>query len=83
MSFTCIQVYQYQCSIFVIMYSDIMQDCACLSFAAPRGELQPYGKVSVTVECKPEEIGRLRSQLEILVGQKAVRYGYSVSHNDE
>ncbi|KAL5499826.1 hypothetical protein EMCRGX_G011289 [Ephydatia muelleri] len=48
-------------------------DCACLSFAAPRGELQPYGKVSVTVECKPEEIGRLRSQLEILVGQKAVR----------
>lgn len=57
------------------MYSDIMQDCPCLSFAAPRGELQPYGNVSVTVECKPEVIGRLRSQLEIVVGNKAVRYG--------
>lgn len=48
-------------------------DCLCLSFNVSKGELQPYGKVCVVVECKPDRTGRLRSQLEILVGKKVIR----------
>ena len=47
-----------------------------MSIATPRGELQPYGRASLIVECKPEMVGRLRSQLELFVGKKVVRYTY-------
>ena len=51
-----------------------MQDCPCLFFATPTGELQPYGRADLMVECKPQQVGRLRSQLELLVERRTIRY---------
>ncbi len=48
-------------------------DHPCLDFVPSCGDLSPYGIRAVTVQCRPQATGRLRSMVACLVNSKALR----------
>ena len=78
-------LFQYQSFLFILsmhaftLFTHALQDHNCLSFSIDEGELKPLSRVTVTVECKTCETGRLRSIVQLLVNKEPSRYVYASS----